>query len=207
MGAPVIVLLDTTRKQFLLAAEELKGHVLGQLITPLTGFSDYGFPQYAIDNGAYSKWDERRFLGILDRQKPERSRCLFVSVPDVVGSARRTREVFDHWRDRLAGWPLAYVAQDGSGDIDVPWEWIRAVFIGGTDKFKTSPEAVAVIKAAQLLGKWVHVGRVNTSGRFDDCLKLGVDSVDGSGISRYSHMRERMVHPVLPEVQCQALLA
>ena len=43
--------------------------------------------------------------------------------------------------------------------------------------------------AAQALGKWVHVGRVNHAERWQHFEELGVDSVDGTGLSRYSRMR------------------
>lgn len=50
--------------------------------------------------------------------------------------------------------------------------------------------AAAVIKAAKAIGKWVHVGRVNTPERWLYFDKLGADSVDGTGIAQYSHMRQ-----------------
>ncbi len=115
-------------------------------------------------------------------------------MPDVVGDARRTMEVFWHFYDNLRGWPKALVAQDGIEDIEIPWRSIEAVFIGGTTEWKMSPRAVAVIRAAQWLGKWVHVGRVNTPGRFEYFEQLGADSLDGSGLARYSWMREKIAH-------------
>lgn len=50
----------------------------------------------------------------------------------------------------------------------------------------------AIIKTAQVIGKWCHVGRVNTPGRFEYFKDLGADSCDGTGLSRYSHMREKI---------------
>lgn len=41
--------------------------------------------------------------------------------------------------------------------------------------------------------KWVHVGRVNTPGRFERFEMLGAHSIDGTGLSRYSWMRERIM--------------
>jgi hypothetical protein len=43
-----------------------------------------------------------------------------------------------------------------------------------------------------LLRQWVHAGRVNTPGRFEYFESLGADSIDGTGLSRYSWMRERI---------------
>jgi hypothetical protein len=115
-------------------------------------------------------------------------------VPDVVGSARRTLEVFQVWKIKpeMRGWPLALVAQDGLEDLDIPWNDISAIFIGGSTEWKVGKHSADVIRAAKWLGKWVHVGRVNTPGRFEYFEDLGADSIDGSGLARYSWMRERI---------------
>lgn len=187
----MIVLLDTSHD--LATAEREIGLPVGQLITPLTRRAYRGDP-FAIDNGAFSKsrFDAERFLSLVRRHEDRRDKCLFVAVPDVVGSARRTLETFRHWYPRLERWPLALVAQDGIEDLEIPWRHIRAVFIGGSTRFKMSDAAEAVIRASQMIGCWVHVGRVNTPDRIEKFLDLEVDSVDGTGIGRYSWMRERI---------------
>ena len=86
--------------------------------------------------------------------------------PDVVGSARRTLEVFEHWKPRLAGWHLALVCQNGQEHLPIPWDDISAVFIGGSTNWKLSDEAAQIVKAAKALGKWVHAGRVNHPERW-----------------------------------------
>lgn len=185
----MIALLDTSED--LLVAEEEIGGPVEQLLTPLTRFrlqSDIG--RFAIDNGAFSRFNGDGFVSLLQREYSNRNRCRFVAVPDVVGSAVRTLEVFARWAGRLSGWPLALVAQDGQECVPIPWDEIDSVFIGGSTDWKMGPHAVSVIKAAQALGKWVHVGRVNTPGRWEYFERLGVDSIDGSGLARFSHMRE-----------------
>ena len=169
---------------------------VGQLLTPLTRYkrwSDF----FAIDNGAFSSFHHKAFKALLAREYEHRRLCKFVAVPDVVGDARRTLEVFNLLAHDLksAGWPVALVLQDGIGDLAIPWRQLAAVFIGGTTKFKESDSAVACAKAARILGKWVHVGRVNTPDRWDKWAKIA-HSVDGSGVSRYSHMRTRLVDHV-----------
>lgn len=164
---------------------------VGQLLTPLTRYRlrDSARP-WAIDNGAFAQFDADAFLSLLKREEHHRERCLFVTAPDVVGSARRTLEVFEHWKERLAGWPIALACQDGQEHLPIPWGEIAAVFIGGSTNWKASDHAAHIIKAAKAIGKWVHVGRVNHPPRFEHFKKLGADSVDGTGIARYSHMRE-----------------
>lgn len=193
MRSTMIALLDTSH-DLDEAAEEL-GCRVEQLLTPLTRFKlQRPDSPFAIDNGAYAKFDAPAFLALLEREKARKGQCRFVAVPDVVGSARRTLEVFDRWahRPELGGWPLAFVCQDGQEDLELPWEDVKAIFIGGTTEWKLSKHAAACIKAAKALGHFVHVGRVNTPGRFEYFEKLGADSIDGTGLSRYSWMRERI---------------
>lgn len=170
---------------------EMGGITVGELITPLTGRTRKS-DLFAIDNGAYSSFDAKRFIAILDRESEAKDKCLFVACPDVVGSARRTLEVFNGWYADLFGWKIALVAQDGQEDLPIPWSLIHAIFIGGTTEFKMSNKAAACIKAAKCLGKWVHVGRINTPARWEYFESLGVDSCDGTGLSRYSLMREKI---------------
>lgn len=187
----MIVLLDTSQ-ELQTCSDEL-GCPVEQLLTPLTRYNLQN-PEgcFAIDNGAFSRFNRKAFLSLLEREEGRRQQCRFVAVPDVVGSARRTLEVFDHWIDQLRGWPLALVAQDGQEDLPIPWDQIEAVFIGGTTEWKMGKHAVAVIKAAKAIGKHVHIGRVNTPGRFEYFEQLGAHSIDGTGLSRYSWMREKI---------------
>lgn len=187
----MIALLDTSED--LAVAQKELGCAVEQLITPLTGFQrQHPEKWFAIDNGAFAGFDPDRFSSLLEREWDSRHLCRFIAVPDVVASARRTLEVFDHWRYRLAGWPLALVAQDGQENLDIPWKGIEAIFIGGTTEWKLSKAAADVCRAGKALGKWVHAGRVNTPARFEYFEKLGADSIDGTGLSRYSWMRERI---------------
>lgn len=187
----MIALLDTSHDLNEAAAE--LGCPVEQLLTPLTRFRpQHPDKPFAVDNGSFARFDAAAFLSLLEREKPRRELCRFVAVTDVVGSARRTLELFDRWsvRKELRGWPLALVAQDGQEDLPLPWDEIAAVFVGGTTEWKLSRHAAAVVKAAKALGKWVHVGRVNTPGRFEYFESLGADSIDGTGLSRYSWMRK-----------------
>lgn len=184
----LLVLLDTSH-DLGECAVELDCEV-GQLLTPLTRYRlrDPSLP-WAIDNGAFAKFDGKAFMALLERELHHRGNCLFVTVPDIVGSARRTLEVFERWKDRLQGWKLALACQDGQEHLPIPWDDIAAVFIGGSTKWKCSDHAAHICKAAKALGKWVHVGRVNHDDRFTHFEKLGADSTDGTGLARYSHMR------------------
>jgi hypothetical protein len=185
----MIVLLDTPQDMNTAAAE--LGCIVEQLLTPLTRRKRQMPEQhFAVDNGAFSKFDSDAFLSLLQRNEEARDLCRWVAVPDIVGSARRTLEVFERWKSKISHWPLAFVCQDGQDALPIPWDEVAAVFIGGSTDFKLGPSAAAIVKAAVALGKWCHVGRVNTPGRFEYFESLGADSIDGTGLARYSHMRK-----------------
>lgn len=184
----MLYLLDTSADLDGAAAElGVPVEDVGQLLTPLNGFKNRG-GVFAIDNGAFSAFDAAAFTARLNREWENRNRCKFVCAPDVVGSARRTLEVFARWYPKLTGWPIALVCQDGQEELPIPWDVIDAVFIGGSTEWKMSRHAKAILQAALALGKWRHVGRVNTPDRLDAFAGLA-QSIDGTGISRYSHMR------------------
>lgn len=186
----MICLLDTSHDLGVCSAE--LGEDVGQLLTPLTRYilREPSRP-WAIDNGAFSGFDRKSFLSLLDREFERRESCLFVALPDVVGSAIRTLECFAHWRPIIPkGYKVALVAQDGQESLPIPWVEIDAVFIGGSTQWKISQHAEKIIRCAQVMGRWTHVGRVNDPARFEHFEQIGVDSIDGTGLARYSHMRE-----------------
>ena len=188
MVEEMIALLDTSEDLEVCASE--LGCAVEQLFSPLTRFADKNPDgMKAADNGGFKGVDIAAYLALLDREWHQREMFRFVTVPDIVYNARRTLELFDYWLPRLEGWPLALVAQDGQEDLPIPWEYIQAIFIGGTDDFKDSQAAADIIRTANAMEKHTHVGRVNEPKRWNRCERLMVDSVDGTGIARYSHMR------------------
>jgi hypothetical protein len=202
-------LLDTNRKQWAEAPADFGvGVAFGQLLTPLTRFADYGVT-YAIDCGTFAGFNVQSFQTLLMRQRPARDRCLFVTVPDVVYSARRTREVFSYWHNKLNGWPLAYVSQNGQEDVEIPWGCIDAVFIGGDDEHKDGREGECVARAAMVMGKHLHWGRVNNYKRAKRIVELcrGYEKLtcDGSGMSQHSDQRRAVGRAIREEDEDEGL--
>lgn len=186
----MIVLLDTG--QDLDTCQSELDCAVGQLLTPLTRYRlrDPEKP-WAIDNGAFARFDPKAFHALLKREEHHRENCLFVTVPDVVASAQRTLELFSLWRPRLEGWKVAFACQDGQESLPIPWADIDAIFIGGSTNWKMSKHAADIVKVAKNhFGKWVHIGRVNDPARYEGFAELGADSCDGTGLARYTHMRE-----------------
>ena len=184
-------LLDASDEKIKRKLLEFPGLIRGQLTTPLTQYRVWG-GEWALDNGAFNTLDTKGLLRLIDRNKDAQCRCLFVAAPDVLGSGRRTLEIFDRWYPKLCNWPIALVLQDGIEDLTIPWDQCDAVFVGGTTEFKESQDVQHCIKAALALGKHVHIGRVNTIRRFRKFEKSGAHTCDGSGASKYDWMLSRI---------------
>ena len=173
-----------------------------QLRTPLTQYKIAGVP-YGLDNGCFAKFEKdtwRRLLIQARETKP-----VFVCLPDIVGNARRTLDLFDAFLEETKGLPRALVLQDGIGNYRIPFNELDAVFVGGSDDFKISSEAFDACKAAKMCDKWVHVGRVNTAKRVMQWIGLA-DSIDGSGISRFDHMLEDVLRAIRGDTSRQGEL-
>ena len=137
---------------------------------------------WAADNDAFhGKFSPEVFEKHLTRLAPHADQCLFVVCPDVLRDAPATLALYGVWAPiiREMGFPVAYVAQDGSELLPLPdADWL---FIGGGNPWRAKHTAEMVQRAKQA-GMRVHVGRVNSAVRLHDCAALGVDSVDGTYI-------------------------
>lgn len=177
-------LVDTNPPALKTLADAHPAFVAGQLLCPVHGRSNWG-GTFAMDNSAYTKFDAAAFMRMQKRNEHAKDRCLFVTCPDVVGSMRRTLEIWRH-RDRFeAGFKLTLVLQNGAEDLDIPWHETQAIFIGGADPFKESAACRDLIKTAKVFGLHVHCGRVNQIARFEYMAEQGVDTCDGSGAARF----------------------
>ena len=159
----------------------------GQLLTPLTGFQNWG-GVFAIDNGAYSGFKADAFARLLSRNEQRKNECLFVTIPDVVGNARRTLDVWAYRHSIAPYWDHALVAQDGIESMDIPWDGVSTLFVGGRDPWKDSQASLDIVRTAKILGRHVHIGRVNTLARYELFAAAGADTCDGSGVCMYDHM-------------------
>jgi len=143
-------------------------------------------PFVAVDTGLYSKKGARDFvlasyLDYLREAAPHRGKCLFATAPDVVGDWAATWALSRPALPLLRGlgYKAALVAQDGMTELPAPDEW-DVLFVGGTDAFKLSETAYRLQREAKELGKWTHMGRVNSPGRLRAAAMAGYDSSDGT---------------------------
>lgn len=159
----------------------------GQIVTPERWGREIKHGRvWCMDNGVFTgKFSPQVFWAKLEQMRPFRDSCAFVVAPDVVGNAIATMDSFRYWGPRIkaAGWPVAFVAQDGQELFPFPpTAEYDALFIGGSTDWKLSEDALQCIRRAQALGRWVHVGRVNSQKRVRHFQMAGVDSVDGTSV-------------------------
>lgn len=144
---------------------------------------------WAADNDAFKGFRAEPFLRMLKDLHgcSHLKSCLFVAAPDHVGNWRETLSDYVFWQPmiRSLGFPVACVAQDGATAGVMPWRSMQAVFIGGTTDFKMGTDARTIVAKARALGVWVHMGRVNGKRRVHYAKTIGVQSIDGTGFSRW----------------------
>lgn len=159
---------------------------LGVILTPNVAYRPETASLYrwwAADNGCFTQGASfrlDRFLAWLDRH--DRRDCLFVVAPDVPFNAKATLETFFNTSGAVRGkhFPVALAAQNGLGNLEIPWADLDAIFIGGDTEWKLSHEAGRIAYEARQRGKWVHMGRANSRRRLARALAMGCDSADGT---------------------------
>ena len=112
----------------------------GWLNTPRCCYSfsrlaTYGVP-IACDNSAYSAFCERRYLNMLHRISVP---VLWVTVPDAVGNAHKTQDLWEEWHKKVC-YPRAYVGQDGCETLKLPWHQFDCFFHRWHDRLEAKSE-------------------------------------------------------------------
>lgn len=146
--------------------------------------------KWAMDNGAYSGFDAEAFMTMLKRFMG-RPGCRWVACPDVVGDAKETLDRWPFWSRviRGVGFVPALVLQNGMLAKAIPWEDIGAVFVGGTDDWKFSPQAQELVAYARARGLDAHCGRVNSRKRIGEAHRMGALTFDGGQYSMFPDRR------------------
>jgi hypothetical protein len=187
----MLILMDSTIKK----VNELGPHV-AQLVTPRSRHRPGAV--FAVDNSAFSGFDENLYMACLKRILKKNQKPLFVTMPDVVADHAATMQLWYRWHRDLRLFNRAFVLQDGITDWkQVPWDYCESVFIGGSTEFKLGATVRLLVRYAKLMGKWVHMGRVNSVKRLQYAREIGCDSIDGSGLSRFTRTEmPRMIRAI-----------
>lgn len=149
------------------------------------------FENYALDNGAWSAFqqgrpfDELAFGRALDLVG---ERADWVVLPDIVAGGMESLEFSLKWLDRLRAFPttLLLAVQDGMCPDDVR-EYLNpavGIFVGGSTEWKLETmEAWALL--ARRRNCYMHVGRVNSAKRIAMCAAAGAHSFDGTSVTQF----------------------
>lgn len=151
-----------------------------------------GFPQYALDNGAWAdfqagrSFDEDAFERLIEKLG---ARADWIVLPDIVAGGLRSLELSTRWMNRcLSICPLVLIAvQDGMEEHHVAPLVGRSVgvFLGGSTPWKLATMGLWGAFALER-GVYYHVARVNTARRMRQAIAAGASSVDGSSATRYA---------------------
>lgn len=159
---------------------------LGHLYSPAGRAGPFHWMPFALDNGAYGAFKNKKEWDVEERRDFLRwaalsgERPLWAVVPDVVG---KRKETIARWREYVGevaryGFRPAFAVQDDMTFADVPSPDC-AIFIGGSDNESWKDRAIG--PWAKAFPGRVHVARVNGSERLLACHRAGVVSVDGTG--------------------------
>lgn len=149
--------------------------------------------KHSIDNGAWAAFKQNRpFDGcsFMNLVKACGSTADFVVVPDVVEGGLESLRFSCSWLPHLSKTlHLLLPVQDGmeiaavSGVLDC-WPGL-GIFLGGSTEWKLKTMYAWGI-VASAMGRYYHVGRVNTARRIRLCAEAGADSFDGTSATMYS---------------------
>jgi hypothetical protein len=174
--------------------------MIGRLLTPVLRTSNLTHAYEAMDNFAYTNWSPIKFKKMLLTYSYRATEIKWVACPDVVGDMKATLKRFSEEQINITrlGYKLALVLQDGCTS-ELPWDKISCVFLGGTDDFKLSQDALDLCIIAKEREKLVHIGRVNSITRVERFARV-MDSFDGLSYSFYSRANLPKVLDYLKEL-------
>lgn len=185
---PMRVMLDQSPAKIAEYTEKFQ-YEFWQFRTPLTRYKIAPVP-WGLDNGCFTHFHRKEWEAMLIEAK--KNMPVFVTLPDVWGDARRTMELFHAFFWKTEHLPRALVLQDGVAELEIPWKNLSGVFLGGSDAFRILPSTTNILKAAKILGKWIHIGRLNSPDQIKNWCEIA-NSLDGSGLSRFDDTLDKMM--------------
>jgi hypothetical protein len=156
--------------------------------------------RYALDNGAWTayqqgeKFDEVAFGRAVDLLGESAD---WIALPDIVMGGLASLDLSLRWLKRLKGInaPLLLVMQNGmENELDAIRELLSpstGLFIGGDTQFKLESLGTFA-NLARRRHCHLHVGRVNSARRIGLCAAAGVNSIDGTSVSRFAKTLPRL---------------
>lgn len=163
---------------------------IGHLFSPGAQRGPWPWFPYALDNGAFSAWNQDDNVWMEERWDVEAWRKMirwaqaqqqpprWAIVPDWIGCGARTIERWHQFKDQVP-FPKAIAVQNGMTIADVAALNPDVVAIGGTTEWKWATVEMWAREFPR-----VHVLRVNAPGKLAYLEQLGIESCDGTGWNR-----------------------
>lgn len=163
---------------------------IGHLFSPGGQRGPWPWFKYALDNGAFSAWDQKQNLWIEEDWDLDAWRKLvrwaqtqtqppeWAIVPDWIGCGARTIERWHKFKNEIP-FPKAIAVQNGMTAKAVRDLSPDVVCVGGTTEWKWDTVEMWAKEFPR-----VHVLRVNAPSKLDYLEQLGVESCDGTGWNR-----------------------
>ena len=178
------------------AANEEAGADVWRLMVSARGVLRHEGFRYALDNGAWTAFQNGEAFDVAAFERALRllgPGADFIVLPDIVMGGLASLALTRLWlkrlrhRKALRGVTLLVAVQNGMEPRHVrrllgPKV---GVFVGGDTDWKEATMAMWA-ELAHSRGAYCHVGRVNTVRRVRLCNIAGVDSWDGSSVSRFA---------------------
>ena len=163
---------------------------IGHLFSPDAQRGPWPWFPYALDNGAFSAWDQKNntwdelrwninswrrmlFWAQSQKQKP-----LWAIVPDWIGDGAKTIERWHKFKNEVP-FPKAIAVQNGMTVEQVRDLNPDVVAVGGTTEWKWNTVEMWVKEFPR-----VHVLRCNSPDKLYYLERIGVESCDGTGWNR-----------------------
>jgi len=159
-----------------------------------------GFPNYALDNGAWADFqakrafDEDAFERLIERLG---AKADWIVLPDIVAGGLPSLELSYRWMNRCLSIcsRVLIAVQDGMEEHHIaPLVGPSVgVFLGGSTEWKLATMGLWG-RFCQRLGVYYHVARVNTARRMRQAIAAAAHSVDGSSATRYAVTLPKLDH-------------
>lgn len=157
--------------------------LLGCIITPAEGKLPPPGAIWAADNGKFGKGypGDAGFLRWLEKLEPG-PLCRFVIVPDAPFDATGTLQLYPRLVSEVRGmgFPAALAGQNGMEHMEIPWDDVDVVALGGDTAWKTGLGGAELARQAIGRGLPVHMLRANSYKRTSYAAGLGCSSADGT---------------------------
>lgn len=169
---------------------------LGHLYSPRGERGPWPWFPYALDNGAFSFWDQKTnefdhdaWMGVgqlawqrlMFWSQAVSTRPLWAIVPDVPGDAEGTLKKWEMLAPEVTHCPRALAVQNGMEPADVAALRVPpdVIAVGGSTEWKWA----TIAKWASAFPR-VHLLRCNSPTKLYELEALGVESCDGTGWNR-----------------------